>query len=150
MEQVTVPSREAWGDLSVDPDVEYGHELFGGKTVTEAAPLFLDNPMERAAELRFTPPAVFNYYVFCFVGHLLGSQGAGQSDMASCFLRLVRDRARDHPATLTDVWGRLWPAVVQVSDRQAFYDADVEIYGAFLALRRDIEMSMTASNDRGA
>lgn len=150
MEQVAAPTREAWGDLSVDPEVEYGYGLFGGKTVAEAAPLFLENPLERAAELRFTPPPVFNYYIFCFVVHLLGSAGAGQSDMASCFLRLVRDRAQDQPATLAGVWDNLWPAVVTVAERQAYYEADARIYGAFPEFRRDIADSVRAANDRGA
>jgi hypothetical protein len=106
--------------------------------------------MERAAELRFTPPRVFNYYVFCFVRHLLSSEGAGQSDMASCFLRLVRDRAEAQASTLSEVWDRLRPAVSEVAARQSFYDADVEIYGSFPDLRRDIEASMRNSNERGA
>ena len=63
MEQASVPARAAGGNLGVDPDVEYGDDLFGGKTVVEAAPLFLDNPMERAAELRSTRPEVFNYCI---------------------------------------------------------------------------------------
>jgi hypothetical protein len=107
MNEDPAPTRDAWGNLSVDAEVEYGYGLFGGKTAAEALPLFLENPMERAAELHFAPAAVFNYYVFCFVDLLLSPKGAGESDMASCFLRLVRNRLASNGADLAPVWDRL-------------------------------------------
>lgn len=55
-----VPTRKDWGDLKVDPERGYAYRLFGGKTVQEAMPLFAENPVERAAELQFTPTAVFS------------------------------------------------------------------------------------------
>jgi hypothetical protein len=122
----------------------------GAKTAEEARPLFLENPMERAAELRFAPPGVFNYYIFCFVDLLLSPKGAGESDMASCFLRLVRDRTASRPSTLNEVWDRLGPAVSEVATRQAVYEADVDIYGSFLHLQREIESSREKSNQRDA
>jgi hypothetical protein len=132
------PAREAWGILSVDPEVEYGYGLFGGKTAAEALPLFAENPMERAAELQFAPAAVFNYYIFCFVELLLSPQGAGESDMASCFLRLVRSRMASNGAELAPVWDRLEPAVTKVAQDQSFYDADASIYGSFAEMALEI------------
>jgi hypothetical protein len=141
MEERPAPTREAWGDLGVDPEVEYGYRTFGGKTAEEARPLFLENPMERAAELRFAPPGVFNYYIFCFVDHLLSPTSAGESDMASCFLRLVRDRMASRASELDEIWDRLEPAVSAVATRQTFYEADADNYGSFAELHGEIESS---------
>jgi len=139
MKQRRAPTREAWGDLSADPEVKYAFELFGTKTVEEATPLFADNPIERAAELRFSPAPVFNYYVFCFASFLMTPKAQGEADAASCFLRLVRDRMRSDPKGIAGVYPELKPAIDAVSARQAFYDADENIYGSFLDLSHEIE-----------
>ncbi len=143
MEPEGVPTREDWGDLNIDPEVESGYQLLGGKSREQVLPLFLENPLERAAELHFTPRAVFNYYVFCFVDHLLSPNSRGESDMASCFLRLVRGRAQTHPRHLEQVWADLWPAVATVAAQQAFYEADEAIYGSFATLAEEIESAHT-------
>jgi hypothetical protein len=140
-----VPSREDWGDLNVDPELGHAYRLFGGKSVEEAMPLFAENPVERAAELRFTPTAVFNYYLFCFIDFLLSPGAAGAADAASCFLRLLRDRMRADPA-VAEGYPVLRPAIDAVSERQGFYDADVDIYGAFPDLRQEME-ALHASAD---
>ena len=150
MEETSPPTSDDWGDLAVDPEVEYGFGLFGGKTIVEARPLFVENPMERAAELRYVPSAVFNYYVFCFVDRLLSAESKGESDMASCFLRLVRDRASSRPKDLEPIWDRLHPAVVHVAHAQAFYDADIDIYGSFPELLREIEAAAERQKRGGA
>jgi len=133
-----VPAREDWGDLEVDPELNDAYRRFGGKTVEEAMPLFAENPLERAAELRFAPTAVFSYYVYCFVDFLLSPDAKGAADAASCFLRLVRDRMRVDPS-IVESYAALRPAIDAVSERQAFYDADVDIYGAFADLRREMD-----------
>lgn len=133
-----LPSRADWGDLKVDPELGDAYRLFGGKTVEEAIPLFAENPIERAAELRFTPTAVFSYYLYCFVDFLLSPGAAGAADAASCFLRLVRDRMRVDPS-IVERYAALRPAIDAVAERQAFYDADVAIYGSFPDLRREME-----------
>lgn len=133
-----VPAREDWGDLKVDPELNDAYRRFGGKTVEEAMPLFAENPIERAAELRFTPTAVFSYYVYCFVDFLLSPDAKGAADAASCFLRLVRDRMRVDPS-IVESYAALRPAIDAVSERQAFYDADVDIYGAFADLRQEMD-----------
>jgi hypothetical protein len=150
MEAKSPPTADDWGDLDVDPEVEYGYRLFGGKTTDEARPLFIENPMERAAELRFAPAAVVNYYIFCFVDHLLSPEGAGESDMASCFLRLVRDRMSSRAEDLDPIWDRLRPAMASVAERQPFYDADREIYGSFDELLHDIDESRDRHAKGGA
>ena len=145
-----IPTRDDWGDLKVDPEVASGYQLLGGKSREQALPFFLDNPLERAAELHFTPGPVFNYYVFCFVDHLLSPSSRGESDMASCFLRLVRERIQTQPKQLEEVWSQLRPAVVAVATRQAFYDADEAIYGSFATLADEIESAHNLGRGRDA
>lgn len=66
-----VPTGKDWGDLTIDPEVGCAYRLYGRKTIDEAMPLFIENPIERSAELRYAPRGVFNYYLFCFVEFLL-------------------------------------------------------------------------------
>ena len=144
------PTREEWGDLKADLDVEFGFQEFGGKTLEEAAPLFAENPIERASELQFTPPVVFNYYIFAFAAAATATSGQGQADLASCFLKLVQARALEQPETLAVVWPGLLPAVITVSEQQSFYDADPGIYGSFARLRHEAEAAMQQFEEDGA
>jgi hypothetical protein len=134
-----LPSREDWGDLSLDPELQYGYEQLGGKRCEEVKPLFASNPTERAAELRFAPPAVFSYYILCFADYLLSPESQGESDAASSFLRLVRERTVEDPSQMADIWSELREAVTTIAERQDFYGAGLDIYGSFLDLRREIE-----------
>jgi hypothetical protein len=150
MSPESVPTLEDWGDLTADLDVAYAHRMFGGKTVIEATPLFLENPIERADELRFSPAPIFNYYVFAFAAAVLSPESRAQSDLASCFLRLIRERAAEAPAALAKVWARLHPVVVAVAVRQEFYDADVDIYGSFPVIKDEVEAAMRHIEENGA
>lgn len=146
---MAVPSREEWGDLGVDLEVEHGYKLFGGKTVDEALPLFVENPLERSAELHFAPGRVIAYYCFCYVSHLLSPASAGEADMASTFLQLVRSAMHRSPHEIEAVWEHLGPAVASVTEGQTFYEADEQIYGSFDALRRDIESARPSRGGTG-
>jgi hypothetical protein len=144
------PTREEWGDLKADLDVEFGFQEFGGKTVEEAAPLFAENPIERASELQFAPPVVFNYYIFAIAAAATASSSQGQADLASSFLRLVQTRAVEQPETLAGVWQALLPAVVIVSEQQSFYNADPVIHGSFASLRHEAEAAMRQFQEDGS
>ncbi len=145
-----VPTREDWGNLEVDPDVTSGYENFGGKTVEEAVSFCAENPIEAAAELRFTPAKVWNYYIFCFARYLISPKSQGAADAASCFLRLVRDRAREAPHELKEIWIALRPAVIAVSERQDFYGASEDIYGSFRDLRHETEEALSRAAKSGS
>ena len=136
------PTREAWGDITSDLDVEFAFREFGGKTIEEAVPVFAENPIESASGLRFAPPAVFNYYILAFAEASVAADTRGQADLASAFVTLVRDRAVEQPATLAGLWERLRPALVSVAERQAFYGADVDVHGSFVQLRDEAEAAM--------
>ncbi len=139
------PTRLEWGDLDIDPELQSGYDHFGGMTVEEARPLFAENPIEAAAEIRFAPARVWNYYIFCFAEHLTSPNSKGDADAASTFLRLVRDRAKEHPHQLKGIWEALQPVIAAVSGRQSFYEASEEIYGSFPDLRRETEETVSRS-----
>jgi len=139
MRKQPIPAREDWGDLGIDPEVRSGYRLYGGRSREEALPLFAASPIERAAELRCAPTAVFNDDVFCFADVLSSPAGAGAADAASCFVRLVRDRLRTDAAGVAAIYPALKPAIDSIAERQAFFDADVDIYGSFSDIVRAIE-----------
>jgi hypothetical protein len=142
MDEQRPPTREEWGDLKADLDIQFGFQEFGDKTIEDAVPVFAENPVERASELQFTPPAVFNYYVFAFAAAAAAPTSRGRADLASAFLNLVRGRAVEQPETLAPVWQRLLPSLVTVSERQSFYDADPATYGSFARLVHEAETAM--------
>ena len=148
MSQGRIPTRDDWGDLRIDHEVAFAFGLFGGSTCEEAKPLFVENPIERAAELRCAPAAVFNYYVFCFVHFLQSPEARGAADAASCFLELVRDRTRSDPTGIAEIYPKLEPALDWVATRQTFFDADVDIYGSFLELHQEIDQAWAARLNR--
>jgi hypothetical protein len=126
-----IPTREDWGDLK-DLDVRHGYKRYGGKTIVEATPLFVENPTQRLSELQCAPSTVFNYYVFCYADFLCSDESKGESDCASCFLSLVLDRARNDAPSLTPIQQELIRAVDTVANRQTYYDASIDIYGSFV------------------
>ena len=139
-----IPDRKAWGALD-DLEVRYAFKLYGGKSVAEAIPCFISSPIERADELLFAPWEVFAYYVFCFAEYLASDISADESDCASCFLSLVREKAQAAPQRLRHLYPRLKPAVDVVAGRQPFYGADVNIYGLFPDIQREIEAKLAST-----
>jgi hypothetical protein len=142
MRKQPIPAREDWCDLGIDPEVRSAYRRYGGRSRDEALPLFAASPIERAAELRFAPTAVFNDYVFCFAAVLSSRAGAGAADAASCFVRLVRDRLRIDAAGVAAIYPALKPAIDLVAERQAFFDADGDIYGSFSDIAQEIEAAL--------
>jgi hypothetical protein len=144
-----VPSRADWGDYESDPDVRYAYRLYGGKPIDQSMPHFIDNPIERASELRFAPFVIFRYYVHCFASYLRSAQAAGESDMASVFLRLVRDMSVNYPDEFAEFYPEIRPAVEHVADNQAFFDADVDIYGSFEEIKTAIAANASVGHAGG-
>jgi hypothetical protein len=149
MRKATLPSKADWGDYKSDLDVRYAYRLYGGQTVDQSIQYFIDNPIERASELRFAPFPIFRYYVYCFTSYLTSAQAAGESDMASVFLRLTRDMSVKHPAEFAEFYPQIRSAVEQVAGNQAFFDADVDIYGSFEEIRAAIEANANADPANG-
>ena len=137
-----VPSREEWGDVKADSHQVAAFSLYGGKTVEEAIPHFVSDPIHQAQVLRYATPAVFDYYIFCFATHLAKEESAGESDMASVFLNLLLEKSQNDPKALARIYPLLRSTIEVIAGRQAFYDADEEIYGSFHMKRLDIELNL--------
>ena len=132
-----IPGRQEWGDLD-DLDVKHAFKFYGGKSVREL-PDFVDNPIERVDELRFSPWGVFSYYIFWFARFLTSDESRGEADCASCFLHLVLEKAGAEPQRFKDLYPRLKPAIDTVAGRQEFYEASTWIYGSFSEYKQQIE-----------
>lgn len=133
-----IPTKEDWGNYQDDLDVRYAYKLYGGKSIDESMEYFLNTPIERASELRFAPFKVYEYYVNCFINHLLSEKSADEADTASVFLRLARDMSEKWPKEFSILYPKIKTAINYVVDHQEFYDADYDIYGSFEELKSTI------------
>jgi hypothetical protein len=137
-----IPDEAAWAGYDEDLDVQYAHHLLAGKSIDEVKYQFRDTfSIERASELLYAPRPVFQYYVFAFVA-IFGSpaESVGESDCASVFLHFLCDREKRDPGSVADIWDELRGTVDHVANNQAFYDANLDIYGDF----RDLAAELTA------
>ncbi|HEY8973101.1 MAG TPA: hypothetical protein VIN75_02710 [Burkholderiaceae bacterium] len=127
-----VPGEAEWAGHEQDLEAQYAHRLYFGKTTDEIMYDFRDLVIERASELREVPRPVFQYYVFAFVD-LFASPGesAEQADCASVFLLMLCGRERHDPGSVAEIYDDLRATVEHIANNQAFYDADVDIYGDF-------------------
>jgi hypothetical protein len=146
MARPKIPTKADWGDLGADPEVRYGYKKFGGTSVDEALRLFSDSPIERTAELRYSTVKVVDYYILCYVKHILSAESEGHCDFASVFIGLVLDRMQRFPDQFRKVFSDVLPAIQRVADEQSFFDADTDIYGSF-AYKRDQILALRASRD---
>lgn len=129
-----IPQKKHWELWRDDLDLHYAFKMLGGKSRAQAAPLFLENPIERAEDLRFSPKAPFQYYILAYADAIMSPQGRTDDnapDLAACFLNLLEDKAKNAPDFLTTIWNTLRPVAEHVAAHQLEYDADVEIYGDF-------------------
>ena len=135
-----VPGETEWAGREQDLDVQYAYHRYFGKTTDDVKYDFRDLVIERASELRFVPRSVFQYYVFAWID-LFESPGesVGQSDCASVFLNLLRDREEADPGSVAEIYAELRVTVEYVAANQEFFDADVDIYGDFRDRAADIK-----------
>lgn len=135
-----VPDHSAWAGYEADLEGRWTHRLLFGKSIDEVRYEFRDSAsIERSIELIRAPRAVFQYYVFAFVSIFESPvESAGESDCASVFLRLLCNRERDDPGSVTEIYSELRPTVEHVANNQAFYDADLDIYGDFRDLAAEL------------
>lgn len=127
-----VPGEAEWAGHDEDLDVRFAYRLYFGQTTDEVMYDFREHVIERALELQLAPRPVFQYYVFAFVD-LFASPGEsiGQADCASVFLRLLCRREQDDPGSVAALYAELRATVDHVANNQAFFDANIDIYGDF-------------------
>jgi hypothetical protein len=139
---IHIPDRAAWGALPTDDlDLAAAFRRFYGKTNEQLAEDFKQSVIERADDLRWMPPIPFQYYILGY-RDLLVQQAFGEldaPDAASCYLRLIEQKLESAPETIAPVMPQLLDSVAFISENQALFDADPDIYGDFREKRKHIE-----------
>jgi hypothetical protein len=135
-----IPTGADWGEINHDDlDAAWAYKTFLGKSFNEAVAMFQENALYYQEDLQSMPAAAFNFYAPALVKYITSPQAAGDSDGASSFLHMVSWMLKTQRNIISsDTESLLLAAAEQVSRDQAFYDADVAIYGDFKEEYADI------------
>ena len=133
-----IPKEEDWGNWNDDLDTRYAFKQFGGKSISEAVDLFIENALYYQEDLQWMPIIPFQYYIHAYKEYLLSDKSSDDSDAASCYLRLIKCKLGTDRNCIIDIFDSLLPSINFVADNQAFYDADISIYGNFKDLYSEI------------
>ncbi len=127
-----VPGKVEWAGSENDLEARYAYRLYFGQSTADVMYDFREHVIERAIELRSVPRAVFQYDIFAFVDlFALPGESVEQSDCASVFLHLLCDRERSDPGSVAEIYADVCETVTHVANNQAFFAADLDIYGDF-------------------
>lgn len=116
-------------------DAACAFKQFAGKSLKEAEEMFRDNALHYQEDLLAMPSIAFNYYAPIFAKYVLSNNAKDDSDGASSFLHMVIELIQANRSLATErTVQTLIAAAKIVAIRQAFYDADIDIYGDFTDL----------------
>jgi hypothetical protein len=135
---MAVHTEAEWGEYRDDPDQNYAHDLFAGRTNQEMLPHLRQNLIERTDELRWMPEVPFQYYVLGLRDFVMAGEFDDweASDAANCFLNLVLEKLEKQPQFILPVMPQL---LRHVGANQASYDASESVYGSFPEKLKRIE-----------
>lgn len=136
---MNIPAEKDWENWNEDLDTRCAFEQFGGKSISEAVDLFVENALYYQEDLQWMPKIPFQYYIHAYKEYLLSPKAAEDSDAASCYLRLIKLKLETDPESVREIFDSLLPSIRHVVDNQGFYDADIEIYGDFKDLFKKIK-----------
>ena len=132
MRKRKIPGSIVWSGYKDDLDVKHAHKLFFGKPTSDVQQYFGGvQSIGRADELLYMPRQAFQYYVFAFADFVVSDKAIGDSDSASCFLRLLVAREERDSGSVSQVYSELLPAIECVASHQSRYGANQNIYGSF-------------------
>jgi len=128
-----IPSKSDWGVIEKnDLDAVCAFKQFFGKSLDEAEMMFRENALYYQEDLISMPPVAFNYYAPVFAKYILSGNAEGDSDGASSFLHMILELLQANRSLATSTTEKiLLAAATIVANKQDFYDADTDIYGAF-------------------
>lgn len=138
---MSIPDRAEWGEIDKDDlDAKYAFKQFFGKSQAEAEQMFRRNALHYQEDLQSMPSAPFNFYAPVFARYINSESARGDSDGASSFLRLVAWTLKSNRDVMTEETEVLLVSTAeQVSMKQAYYDADEDIYGRFGDIYQEIK-----------
>ena len=130
------PSKSSWGVIEKNNlDAECAFKQFAGKSPEEAEKMFRDNALHYQEDLLAMPSIAFNYYAPVFAKYVLSHSAKSDSDGASSFLHMVIELLQANRSLANQKTEQiLISASKHVAMRQAFYNADIDIYGEFSEL----------------
>ncbi|MDH3337031.1 MAG: hypothetical protein OER22_01705 [Gammaproteobacteria bacterium] len=130
------PSKSSWGVIEKNNlDAECAFRQFAGKSLKEAEKMFRDNALHYQEDLLAMPSIAFDYYAPIFADYVLSNNAKGDSDGASSFLHMVIELLQANRSLANEKTEKTRiNAAKNVATRQAFYDADTDIYGEFSEL----------------
>lgn len=128
-----IPTTADWGEIDHDDlDADWAYKTFLGKSFDEALAMFQENALYYQEDLQSMPAAVYNFYAPALVKYITSPQAAGDADGASSFLHMLSWMFKTRRNIISkDTESLLLFAAKQISQNQAYYDADVSIYGDF-------------------
>ena len=104
MRKRKIPGSIEWSGYKDDLDVKHAHKLFFGKPTSDVQQYFGGvQSIGRADELLYMPRQAFQYYVFAFADFVVSDKAIGDSDSASCFLRLLVAREERDSGSVSQV-----------------------------------------------
>ena len=136
-----IPTKSDWGEINHDDlDADYAYKQFFGKSFEEAIAMFQRNALHYQEDLQSMPAQAFNFYAPALAEYILSVEAAGDSDGASSFLHMTFWMIKTHRSRIYPETEQLLLDVAEkVARNQAFYEADIDIYGKFQNIYDDIQ-----------
>lgn len=129
---MSIPSKEEWGVIQKGSlDEEHAYKQFFGLSVAQAQEKFKAHALFYQEDLYYMPPAVFSYYVRAYINYIKSEDAVEDSDGASALIQLVNWTLEEDTVIASETIKRLVETAAFVSNKQAYYAADVDIYGCF-------------------
>ena len=139
MKALSIPSEKDWFGYQNDFDAVDFHAIAFGKSNDELQEYFGKREGLRFSELLRLPRPVFQYYIFGFAQFVTSPAAKGDSDSASVFLALLETREKEDPGCVRQIYGDLSKTIAFIAANQVYFDASVDIYGAFNDRAKQIE-----------
>ena len=127
-----IPSESDWRSEPWGIDTPYAYNHFQGKSREDAVEFFVENAIYYQEDIMFMPEACFRYYIHSYMDYLFSGRSAGDSDAANCFFGIVEIRKDDIARADFDLRQRILDMLKRLASQQAWYEADIEIYGDFI------------------
>lgn len=128
---MNIPSNSDWHSEPLCLDGQSAYEHFSGLDESQAFNLLALNALGHSESLLFMPVLCFRFYIRPYMRYLQSPESEGDSDGANAFLGLVEGRWQDMPPDDPSFKGELAAVLKRLASKQAWYDAEVGIYGSF-------------------
>ena len=129
-----IPTEKDWETWRTDLDSSWACKQFSGKSIAAAVELFAENALYYQEDLLWMPKIPFQFYIQAYKAYLLSDRAVEDSDGASCYLRLIQRKLETDPEPVVEIFESITASIRYIAEHQAYYDADIAIYGDFMAL----------------